>query len=110
AGSAVELFVERARAVRPDLVRTPQTLATIAAICARLDGLPLAIELAAARSRLFAPTALLARLEMALPLLTGGVRDAPARQRSLPDTNDWSYGLLRPSEHRLFSRSASFAG
>jgi len=103
---AVALFVERARgvgrAVEPD--------ATVGALCKRLDSLPLAIELAAARTRLLAPEALLARLERALPLLTDGSRDAPARQRTLRATIEWSYELLDEESRRLLSRLSVFAG
>jgi predicted ATPase/class 3 adenylate cyclase len=103
---AVALFVERARAVG----RTMEPDATVEALCARLDSLPLAIELAAARTRLLAPEALLARLERALPLLTDGARDAPERQRTLRATIEWSYDLLDQDSRRLLARLAVFAG
>jgi len=103
---AVTLFCERARAVGREL--GPDE--TSAAICRRLDGLPLAIELAAARTKLLAPETLLERLEYALPLLTGGARDAPERQRTLRATIDWSYDLLDEGAKRLFARLAVFAG
>ena len=101
-----ELFVERARAVGRDI----EADATVEAVCKRLDNLPLAIELAAARVRLLAPGALLARLERALPLLTGGSRDAPERQRTLQATIEWSYDLLDDEGRRLLARLAVFAG
>jgi tetratricopeptide (TPR) repeat protein len=82
----------------------------VAEICIRLDGLPLAIELAAARTRLLSPAAMLSRLEHRLELLTGGARDLPARQQTLRSTIDWSYGLLRPTEQRLFARLGVFGG
>jgi predicted ATPase/class 3 adenylate cyclase len=105
---AVRLFVERAQAVRSDFALTPETAPAVAEISRRLDGLPLAIELAAARVRIFPPTALLARLEKRLPLLTGGPRDAPERQRTLGDTIAWSHDLLTEQEQILFRRLAVF--
>jgi predicted ATPase/class 3 adenylate cyclase len=105
-GDAATLFVQRARAVGREL--TPG--ATVAQICRRLDGLPLAIELAAARTKLLAPERLLERLGSVLPLLTGGTRDAPERQRTLRATIEWSYDLLDLPVRALFARLAVFAG
>ncbi|MGH2371528.1 MAG: hypothetical protein ACRDI2_25435, partial [Chloroflexota bacterium] len=110
ASEAVRLFVERARAVRPEFALTPENAAAVAGICRRLDGLPLALELAAARNRLLPPAALLARLEPRLPLLSGGVRDAPPRHQTLRNTIAWSHDLLAPAEQALFRRLAVFAG
>ena len=107
---AVELFVERARAVKPEFALTKENAPTVAAICARLDGLPLAIELAAARIKLLSAAAMLARLESRLNLLTGGARDLPTRQQTLRSTVDWSYGLLNAAEQTLFRRLSVFTG
>ncbi len=107
---AVALFVERARAVKHEFAVTKENAATVTAICARLDGLPLAIELAAARIKLLSPSAMLTRLESRLNLLTGGARDLPSRQQTLRGTVDWSYGLLSPAEQTLFRRLAVFTG
>jgi predicted ATPase/serine/threonine protein kinase len=107
---AVALFVERARAVKREFVLTRENAPAVAAICARLDGLPLAIELAAARIKLLPPSAMLARLESRLNLLTGGARDLPTRQQTLRNTVDWSYGLLNAAEQTLFRRLSVFTG
>jgi predicted ATPase/class 3 adenylate cyclase len=107
---SVRLFIERAQAVNPDFTVNNSNAPAVAEICHRLDGLPLAIELAAARVRMLPPEAMLARLEQRLPFLTRGARDAPARQRTLRDTIAWSYDLLDPSDQTLFRRLSVFAG
>lgn len=107
---AVRLFVERARAARADFALTRSNAEAVAEICRRLDGLPLAIELAAARVRAFPPPALRVRLERRLPLLTGGARDVPQRLRTMRDAIGWSFDLLDTQEQALFRRLAIFAG
>jgi len=107
---AVHLFADRAAAVDPGFAVTDGNVAYVAEVCRRLDGLPLAIELAAARSRVLPPAALAARLGQALDLLTEGARDMPERQRTLRATLDWSYRLLGKSERELLARLAVFAG
>jgi predicted ATPase len=107
---AIALFVERAQAVKPEFALTRENAPAVAAICARLDGLPLAIELAAARIKLLSPSAMLARLESRLNLLTGGARDLPTRQQTLRGTVDWSYGLLNAAEQTLLRRLSVFTG
>ncbi len=107
---AVALFIERAQAVQPDFQVTNPNAPAVAEICARLDGLPLAIELAAARIKLFPPQALLTRLEQRLQLLTRSARDVPARQQTLRKTIQWSYDLLTAPEQRLFRRLSVFVG
>src|SRR5918995_3348028 len=108
--AAVRLFVERAVAVQSDFRLTRENSIATAAICHRLDGLPLAIELAAPRIKVLPPDALLQLLEPRLPLLTSGPRDAPARQRTLRDAIAWSYDLLAPEEQRFFGRLGVFVG
>jgi predicted ATPase/DNA-binding CsgD family transcriptional regulator len=108
--AAVRLLVERAQAARPGFALTESDSRTVAEIVRRLDGLPLAIELAAARLRYLSPSALLARLDQRLPLLTAGPRDAPERQRTLRDAIAWSHDLLDPDLQVHFRRLAVFAG
>jgi tetratricopeptide (TPR) repeat protein len=108
--AAVVLFVERARAANPAFVLTDANAATVAEICVRLDGLPLAIELAAARSKLFEPQVMLARLSSRLDFLATQARNLASRQQTLRATIDWSYHLLTADEQMLFARLAVFAG
>ena len=107
---AVRLFLERAKAVKPSFALDDENAEAVAAICHRLDGLPLALELAAARVKLLSPQAILSRLEKRLDLLTGGAEDLPKRQRTLRDAIDWSHNLLEPSEQTLLARLGVFAG
>jgi predicted ATPase/DNA-binding CsgD family transcriptional regulator len=107
---AIALFLARAQAIQPTFQLSAANAPTIAEICARLDGLPLAIELAAARLKLLPPQALLARLEQRLSLLTGGGQNAPARHQTLRKTLAWSYDLLSPEEQWLFRRVSVFVG
>ena len=107
---SVRLFVERARSVRPDFDLSNENAAAIGEVCRQLDGLPLAIELAASRLKVLSPDAILKRLGQRLALLTGGAADAPARQRTLRATIEWSYELLPAGERALLSRCAVFSG
>jgi predicted ATPase/DNA-binding CsgD family transcriptional regulator len=108
--AAIRLFVTRAEAVKPGFRLTDDNATAVAAICRRLDGLPLAIELAATRVKMLPPSALLDRLEQRLPLLTRGGRDVAVRQQTMRDTIAWSYDLLPAEEQALFSRLAVFVG
>jgi predicted ATPase/class 3 adenylate cyclase len=108
--AAVALFLQRAQAVKPGFKITNANARAIAEICVRLDGLPLAIELAAARMKLFTPQGLLGRLDQRLSVLTGTSRDVPARQQTLRNTIAWSYNLLDATEQRLFRRISVFVG
>jgi predicted ATPase/class 3 adenylate cyclase len=107
---AVSLFLERARAVRPDFELTGDNATAVAEICSKLDGLPLAIELAAVRVNVLSPQAMLPRLDERLSLLTSGPRSLPERQRTLRSAIDWSYRLLDDPERRLFARLSTFSG
>ncbi len=107
---SVRLFVERAQSVQPGFQLTDENAAAVAGLCVRLDGLPLAIELAAARVPLLSPEAILARLDQRLKLLTGGARDSAPRQQTLRNTIAWGHDLLEPAERKLFARLAVFAG
>jgi predicted ATPase len=108
--AGVRLFVERARAAHQDLRLTPPTAQVVGQICARLDGVPLAIELAAARLRVLSPEQILERLGDSSRLLSGGSRTAPPRQQTLEATLDWSHALLTDTEQAVFRRLAVFAG
>ena len=108
--ASVGLFTERAHAAAPGFELTGGNAAAVAEICRRLDGLPLAIELAAARVRLLPPQALASRLDERFSLLTGGARDLPERQQTLRNTLEWSFGLLSADEQALFARLGVFAG
>ena len=108
--SAVELFAQRARAVRPNFAITAENGPAIREICLRLDGLPLAIELAAARTKVLSPSAILDRLQSRMQLLTGGALDLPERQQTLRKTIDWSHDLLNDAEQKLFRRFSVFIG
>src|SRR5918998_1770683 len=108
--AAVRLFIDRTRAVKSDFALSEANIPAVVEIVHRLDGLPLALELVAARARALSPAALSVRLDRSLPLLTGGAQDLPARQRTLRDTIARSYDLLRPNEQVLFRRLSVFAG
>ena len=107
---AISLFVQRATAIKPDFELVEENAPAVVEICVRLDGLPLAIELAAARVKLLSPAAMLTRLASRLQLLTGGARDLPARQQTLRQAIDWSYDLLNEPEQKLFRRLSVFVG
>jgi predicted ATPase len=106
----VALFLQLARAASPDFELNAGNAASVAAICRRLDGLPLALELAAARTRVLSPTALLERLECPLPLLVDGAVDLPERHKTMARTLEWSYDLLDDAHKLLFRRLSPFAG
>src|SRR5439155_22430512 len=106
----VALFIARAQALKPEFEVSHASAPAVAEICARLDGLPLAIELAAARIKLLPPPALLARLGQRLVVLTSGAQDAPTRQQTLRHTLAWSYNLLNAQEQQLFRRLSVFVG
>jgi predicted ATPase len=107
---SVTLFVERARASKPGFALTTENASAVAEICRRLDGLPLALELAAARIKLLSPQSILARLDDSLKLLTGGARDLPSRQQTLRNTLEWSHGLLNEEQKTLYARLSVFVG
>jgi len=107
---SIKLFTERAQAAQSSFTLSASNASAVAQICQRLDGLPLAIELAAARVKMLPPQAILARLNDRLKLLTGGAQDLPARQQTLRNTLEWSYGLLKPQEKTLYARLAVFVG
>jgi predicted ATPase len=107
---AVRLFIDRARAVQPDFHVTNESAPAVAEICTRVDGIALAVELAAARIKLLTPEALLARLDQRLKLLVGGPRDRPARQQTLRGTIEWSYALLGAEQQALFRNLSVFVG
>ena len=107
---AVQLFLERAQSAEPSFKLTPKNGRSVAEICGRLEGLPLAIELAAARTRILSPSAILSKLESRLKFLTGGARDRPERQRTMQGAIDWSYDLLDENEKGVFRRLSVFSG
>ena len=107
---AIALFMQRAVAAKPDFELNAENARAVAEICARLDGLPLAIELAAARVKVLSPSSMRTRLASRLQLLTGGARDLPQRQQTLRATMDWSYDLLSAAEQKLFRRLSVFVG
>jgi predicted ATPase/DNA-binding winged helix-turn-helix (wHTH) protein len=108
--SAIELFAQRAAAVWPDFAITSDNAGAVQEICSRLDGLPLAIELAAARTKILSPSAIMDRLHSRMELLTGGALDLPERQQTLRKTIDWSHGLLNEEEQKLFRRFSALVG
>lgn len=107
---SVKLFVDRSRAARPNFSLTKDNASSVTEICLRLDGLPLALELAAARVKLLSPQAILSRLDDQLKLLTGGARDRPSRHQALRNTLEWSYSLLNDDEQKLYARLSVFVG
>jgi predicted ATPase len=106
----MRLFIERAKSAKVDFEVTDESAPAVAEICVRLDGLPLTIELAAARIKMLPPKAMLQRLTSRLKFLTGGARDLPERQRTLRATIEWSFALLDEGEQLLFARLAVFSG
>src|SRR5688572_29663643 len=107
---SVSLFVERAQGSNPNFTLTRENAPAVAEICRSLDGLPLALELAAARAKLLPPQAILTRLDDRLKLLTGGARDIPSRHQTLRNTLEWSYSLLNAEEKTLYARLGVFVG